>query len=443
MSEDKSQQDQASSIVTELQKLLSAAQEIITQLDSQKNTILSNVQDASQQLGDLKGKQQSLGEQLAALEAQRSTAQGLMDAITALKAEAENNKNSVLNDVQAITQTKAQFEELKTQAQTARDDLANRQSELAGKISEINGAYDRISQQQKVLFDDSTDQSGTAIRAIVNQIHDSNTAIKGLLAEAKRESEASTTEIKQALEESKTKITALNESVETKLKEVVDQSTSEISALKKSLEQEIKSLLPEAGAAGLASTFFQAKSKYAITASEPKSKYLVIRLGLQLLHFLLSALTPLFFYAMFILPLGGIFYIFYSLLPYLEKQTSDGSIIHIDSTILLYRLLLSLPLAWVSLFGWSSIRMHRRLYEEYNYKQRVMQLYHSFKDEIGTEDGENQKALLGIMLAAVADKPSLAMNQYDNSGKGLLSEIGISDFIKRALGKITNSNKTT
>lgn len=55
----------------------------------------------------------------------------------------------------------------------------------------------------------------------------------------------------------------------------------------------------------------------------------------------------------------------------------------------LFRSSLSIPMAAISLFGWSSIRLYRRLYEEYNHKQRVMQLYHSFKEQIdenGTED---------------------------------------------------------
>lgn len=419
MSEDESQKQQASSLIAEIQNLLTQAQQVSS---------------------DLSTRHQSVSSQITELENQRSTLQQVLTSIETIRSEAEGKKNSVDSDIQIISSKRNEFEELKNQAQTARDDLVQKQGAAAAKISEIESAYERITQQLKVLFDDSADQSGNTIRAVVGQIHDSNTNIKTLLSEIKRESDTTSAEIKQALEDSEEKITLMQNTTEEKLKALVDNYTTGFGDLKQSLEKEIRSLLPEAGAAGLASTFFQAKSKYAITATEPKSKNLAIRLLLQFSHFIVSALTPVFFYALFILPLAGIFYIFYDLLHFIESQ--QPSDIHIDPSILIYRVLLSLPLAWVSFFGWSSIRLHRRLYEEYNYKQRVMQLYHSFKEEIGSDDDDNHKALMGIMLAAVADKPSLAMNQYDSSGKGLLSEIGIGDFIKRNLRRGSVSQKT-
>ncbi len=94
--------------------------------------------------------------------------------------------------------------------------------------------------------------------------------------------------------------------------------------------------------------------------------------------------------------------------------------------------MLSLPLAAISAFGWSSIRLYRRLYEEYNHKQRVMQLYHSFKDEIGDSE-EHKNALLAIMLSAVGDKPSLAMHHYDKNIGDI--GIGIGDIIGKLMGK--------
>jgi hypothetical protein len=415
MSEDESQKQSINSALSELESLLSQAQETASQLSIRHKSIEKLLENT---------------------EARHAVFQSLVGELEVLKKDAEEKKNAVISDIQVIAEQKGKFEDLQNQSHTTRDELVKRQSALAAKISEIESAYERINQQQGVLFDDSTDNNGAVIRSIVNQFHDSNTSIKTLLSEVKRESQASIDEVKKSLEESKTNIALLYATTEGKLQVLIDESQVEFSELKQSLEQDIRSLLPEAGAAGLASTFFQAKSKYAITASEPKSKNAAVREFLRIGHFILSALTPTFFYAMFIVPLVGVFYIFYDLLHFIEGQP-PGADIHIDPSILVYRILLSLPLAWVSFFGWSSIRLYRRLYEEYNYKQRVMQLYHSFKEEIGTEDNDNYKALMGIMLAAVADKPSLAMNQYDSSGKGLLSEIGMSEFIKRALGKLS------
>ena len=97
---------------------------------------------------------------------------------------------------------------------------------------------------------------------------------------------------------------------------------------------------------------------------------------------------------------------------FIENSTKD----EITLLTILLRFLVSTPLVAISLFGWSSIRLQRRLYEEYNHKQRVMHLYVSFTDEVekvGT--GAHKKELLTIMLKTVADKPTLAMNEKDKS----------------------------
>lgn len=418
MSEDNSSLDQAKPLVTELQKILSMAQETYTQLEAQKNSILSSAHDASRKQEELKDKQETLTAQMVSLDGQRSTIQNLSDAIIALKVEAEDNRNSVINDVQVITEKRAEFEEFKNQAQTAKEEMTARQAELATKISEINSAYDRITQQLKVLFDDSTDQEGAVIRAVVNQFHDSNTAIKDLLAETKRTSELASAEIGSFVSRT-----------EDQLKDIAKNSQEQVSALKISLEQEIRALLPEAGAAGLASAFYEAKSKYAVTSVEPKVKNVFLYHLLKVWHFLVSSLTPIFFYSMFILPLLAIVWIFYDLLDFIKEMTKTApSDMRIDITILFLRFLLALPLATISWFGWSSIRLYRRLYEEYNHKQRVMQLYHSFKTEIDT-DGEDhhKKSLLAIMLTTVGDKPSLAMHDYDHNGKSPWSIFGKSE----------------
>ncbi len=418
MSEDNSLPNQANSMLAELQKYISMAQESYTRLKADQETITASNQKISKQQEELEDKQQNLVDLTVVLDGQHSTVQNLLEAIAAMKVEAENNRNLVISDVQIITQKRAEFEELKNQAQAAKDEMTNKQAELATKISEINSAYDRITQQQNVFFDDSTDQEGAVIRSIVNQFHDANTSIKGLLSETKRNSEVAAVEIKSFV--SKT---------EDQLKEIEKNSHEQMSALKLSLEQEIRALLPEAGAAGLASAFYEAKSKYAVTSIEPKVDNVFLYHLLKVWHFLASSLTPIFFYSMFILPLLAIVWIFYDLLVFIKEITkAANSDMRIDISILFLRFLLALPLATISWFGWSSIRLYRRLYEEYNHKQRVMQLYHSFKDEINTNgDDDQKKSLIAIMLTTVGDKPSLAMQDYDHNGKSPWSIFGKSE----------------
>jgi hypothetical protein len=85
-----------------------------------------------------------------------------------------------------------------------------------------------------------------------------------------------------------------------------------------------------------------------------------------------------------------------------------------NTNLFTLRLLITIPLGTISWLGWTSIRLNRRMYEEYNYKQRVMELYHSFKNEI-TENGtpDQKQALLGIMLSVAGSKPDLGLHEQN------------------------------
>ena len=59
--------------------------------------------------------------------------------------------------------------------------------------------------------------------------------------------------------------------------------------------------------------------------------------------------------------------------------------------------------------------MNRKLYEEYNHKHRVMQLYNSFFKRIKrNRNKEEQQKLREIMLETVQDKSSLIKEKIQN-----------------------------
>ena len=198
------------------------------------------------------------------------------------------------------------------------------------------------------------------------------------------------------------------------IEKINSQAESDFSKLKDTLAKEIRSLLPEAGSAGLSSAYFQAKGRYG-AIDHVKNKKGFLGVGESLGHFIENRWrNGLINYIAFIAPLVLLF-VYFTLYP-LEKDA--------DFLTILIRFFVSAPLATISLFGWSSIRLQRRLYEEYNHKQRVMQLYVSFVDEVekvGTE--AHKKELLTIMLRTVADKPTLTMNDKDKSFKDTLSQV--------------------
>ncbi|HEX7776799.1 MAG TPA: hypothetical protein VF449_09755, partial [Parvibaculum sp.] len=138
-----------------------------------------------------------------------------------------------------------------------------------------------------------------------------------------------------------------------------------------------------------------------------------------------SYATPLFLYAVFLGPLIPVFLYFRELLEFAKDHPDKLTV-----ELLLLRTAISVPLLTVSLFGLSSIRLYRRLYEEYNHKQRVMQLYDSFKREFEkVGDAEQQRALLTIMLTTVGDKPSLAMHKYEKSTEAAMPAINLGSIV--------------
>ncbi len=178
--------------------------------------------------------------------------------------------------------------------------------------------------------------------------------------------------------------------------------------LKNMLEADIRSLLPGAGAAGLASAYAQAKARYGALPYE--EKVTLWNAIFAFFNLLKGHSSNTLHYVLFIAPLIFVTWHFSDLAQIVNDPNGGGA----TWELILMKLAISMPAIPVSLFGWSSLKTQRRLFEEYNHKQRVMQLYHSFKKEIDEFGNDAQmKELLAIMLKTVADKPALVMNEHD------------------------------
>ncbi|MFN5609452.1 MAG: hypothetical protein ACK48E_06865 [Holosporales bacterium] len=389
----------------ELDVLLTNIRDLVRQVEEQKKLATQKFNELNPIKEGIVSEYSQLKNDVEAVRGQKTALQTVVEEVNALKHTAEQNRNSVQGTVDTIEQARQNFEGLRNTAQTQHDDLNTKHGEVAAKINEIKKAYEDIERQRKVLLDDQTDEQGNATKSVFNQVNEAHTNIKTLLDETKRQSEEARQKIADYQKSSEENITRFNEEQKKVYSDFISSSKNEIITLKASLEKEIRGLLPEAGAAGLSSTYFEAKARYAPTSFDGHGKSWWWK---AVLHVQCYA-PSIMFYAMFLVPLVIIVGIFYDLL---EKLPASMTEVHWE--ILLFRALISLPLVTVSIFGWSSIRLYRRLYEEYNHKQRVMQLYHSFKSEVDQHGNEEHtKMLLEIMLKAVGDKPSLAMNRYD------------------------------
>jgi hypothetical protein len=105
------------------------------------------------------------------------------------------------------------------------------------------------------------------------------------------------------------------------------------------------------------------------------------------------------------------------------------------------RFLVAVPLATISTFGFVSLSLYRRMYEQYNHKQRVMELYVSFKSEVDANGNVEQKEkLITVMLDSVAEKAwqdaakTSASENLDDMASKLDKWAGIIEKLKNVSG---------
>lgn len=322
---------------------------------------------------------QETSEKISALELQEGEFQNVLKSLSAIKTEAEAEKDAARESVQEIERAKTKFDELNAETTTRHDELGKNYDALSAKIEEIAEAHTKIKLLRKQLLETTGDEL-----SVEDEIEKLKVEIDTLLGAIKKDRSDAQSDFNTFKEAAQTGKTALFED----------------------LEKRILALLPSAGAAGLASTYYDAKSRYAPTsyAGRPGKpalvgwrKWLRICVG----NNPASALATGFFYALFLVPLGALVWGTYDLIWQLEHNTA----FKFDYRVVVLRFLIAVPLATASGFGFASLQLYRKLYEEYNHKQRVMELYISFRDEIEKAGDQDQiKMLLKIMMDSVADK---------------------------------------
>lgn len=189
----------------------------------------------------------------------------------------------------------------------------------------------------------------------------------------------------------------------------INQVSSDI----KSKQSEVNSLLSNATVRTLQQAYMEAMRIYGdpVYGEFPETGYLkqvgfIIRCVYQAVKHFLKFIGS---YVLFIGPLvviGGLFLI--NTRHIFGIDISTGSVKFNGTEYILYKLTIALPLLWVSWFGQRSISHKRRLFEEYNHKLRVVQMYMLFTAQETTYklEKETRKALETTLLETIARNPS-------------------------------------
>lgn len=374
----------------------------VTEFIEQSNDIISNLKNnqtnANSELERLRSVIEDLNENEQEVQGRIVAVSGLVEKLEEIKNEAETSRQSVSEDIQAISESKEDFEAKKAQAQETLDKLNEDYEEISDILDSVQKDHSRVSQFASELLDDRADTEGNAIPSIK-------------------------TKILKVQDESSKELASIKDFHLT-LQEDFDE-------LKTELKNKIESLLPGATVAGLSFAYSDAKAIYgAVPVNSDKDGNVTKKRATW--HYLVQAVKVGINYILFIMPLCFISWFLWDWVASNMTLSSQNIELknHADPLFFIFRLLISAPLGLISYFGYSSIQLNRRLYEEYNHKQRVMQVYHGFEREISElEDPELKRALLGIMLNVVNYKPSTSMAEHQKmpdvveSLKGLIGSV--------------------
>jgi hypothetical protein len=349
--------------------------------DEHSDAINDNRQTVINEINDLLAKKTELQEKIQELNQKCTELSTVVESAETLKTNAATSLESVQRDIDAIAKAKTNFDSLGNDAHTQASEMVKEQDSLKKILSSVSLDREAVLIYKQDLLDDKKDENGNAIPSIKTKIGD-------------------------AYSQAEKKFTEINQ-YHTDL-------TTSFARLEQDFIDKINALLPGAGAVGLASAYFEAKGRYGMLPFKSESKKQGERLLQYCWYGLVGCVRHSINHILFIAPIIGIVAMFASMLDFHNGvQSALQSVSNIPPSVILFRAFLSLPFGLLSWFGFSSIQLSRRLYEEYNYKQRVMQTYHSFEREIAeTKNEELKEHLLKIMLDVVEYKPALIMPEH-------------------------------
>ena len=363
----------------------------ISTIHSNLSTINSEASNIHSEASTIHSKASNIHSKLSTIDSEASNIHSKLSTIHSeasnIRSDLEEKNTTITNTINAINNSTTSAQNNLTESEKISASLKQGQADAEEIKSEIDTFHREIKELYNLLLTDTKGEEGQDVDTQDEEGQSAKLSIKNQILKTQEQ-----------------------------IEEINLQTKSDFSELKDTLEKEIRSLLPEAGSAGLSSAYFEAKARYGpipyeekVHGSGHKARFLhsfknIWRGGLMN-------------YIAFIAPL---LFLTYYYVGFIGDSTKDEITL---STILL-RFLLATPLAAISFFGWSSIKLQRRLYEEYNHKQRVMQLYVSFTDKIEEAGANEQKEkLIAIMLKTVADKPTPAMTEEEKSSANALFQL--------------------
>jgi len=279
----------------------------------------------------------------------------------------------------------------------------------SSKIEELEGFYSEIKEFHEELLDGDESK-----KSDIEEAHSKISSFYLYLFGDNEENEGIEPEVKKAVKDilqSKKDILDFEEHLKDKVKPALKNVQRDIDTKRK----EVNALLSNATVRTLAQGYSESKHEYSRPAEKEfrfdKKWWLPFHfVYIFLFNVVWRHLSFILGYALFILPLVAVSFIF------LTEQTAQIILRSLVSTslnptaleLIYVKTIISLPLIWISWYGQRNISQRKRLFEEYNHKLRVVQLYLMFtsKEESSSYQLDDRTQLEKILLDVIARNPS-------------------------------------
>jgi hypothetical protein len=259
----------------------------------------------------------------------------------------------------------------------------------------------------------------------------------------------------EELEENIGTIDSFHKDLEKKVKPELDDKKKYLEELTidiKKKQEEVNSLLSDATSKTLAEGYLQSMQEY---SHKKDLAFRKLQLNRNLLsNILFNVYVPLFNhlfrhaktltnYLIFILPLVVICLIFIEsdlFSNFLQINRRNTTFTGFEFT--LYKTMVSLPLLWVSWFGQRNISQRKRLFEEYNHKLRVVQMYLMFITSGSSYPLDKKSDLEDALLQVIKSNPAEHLGKGETMLDNLLEKFRLEGFYKKLKSEIVDDVKS-
>ena len=377
--------------------------------------------------------------------------QKIKDEFDKLFLPAEEGKNQSQIIQEKIDEIKKYHTELLTNENSIKSDIEDSQKHITDfynyLFSSENDQEKSNEEKTKNLIEKILDFGG--------QLFHEENGIENKINEAYKNVVNKYSDLFEPIEGEKSKITQLNENIDNinqfnqsldkEIKPNLVNAQGYLDDLKIDINTkrtDIKSLLLSATLGALSQGYQEAKEEYSVKGEKKykKSEKIVdifshspLNLFVFLNNILFRYSSSVFNYIIFILPLLVICVIF------LEPKTlenifnyealygnGDGRLKGWEFLVL--KVSISLPMLWVSWFGQRNISQRKRLFEEYNHKLRVVQMYVMFNDNEKSYNLDNKVKLERILLDVIKENPAKHLGKGETMIDQILEKFRMKGF---------------